>query len=271
MAKNVLITGCSSGIGRALCQQFLARGFVVFASARDTQDLASLQHENLHTFTLDVNQDAHIEAVTSAIKQRFGRLDYLINNAGFAKMGPIIDLTRADFNQQFATNVISPAMLTKACVPLLLKSKQPVLVNIGSVSGILTTPFSGAYCASKAALHALNDALRLELSTLGIKVICVQPGGIESNFAKNSLAQIGAWIDNSVYFSHFKQRILARAKASQDNPTSNTEFSEKLVIALISDPDAIIRLGNGSKLLPFIGKWFPTWLSDKILAKRFFS
>ncbi len=270
MLKNVLITGCSSGIGRALCEQFLARGFMVFASARNPSDLDTLTHENLHKFALDVNEDAQVDALINEIGSHFNQLDYLVNNAGFAKMGPIVDLSREDFNQQFATNVTSPAMLTKACLPLLLKADKPKVVNIGSVSGILTTPFSGAYCASKAALHAINDALRLELGTLGVQVVCVQPGGIESNFAKNSLAQIGTWIDKSTYFSHLKQRIIDRAQASQDNPTSNQEFAEKLVIALISDPPAVIRLGNGSKLLPFIAKWLPTTLSDRILSKRFF-
>lgn len=269
MAKYVFITGCSSGIGMALCKQFLERGFTVLASARNIKDLDELQHENLHKYCLDVNDDEQTKQRISEIEKDFGRLDFLINNAGFAKMGPIIELSREDYEKQFATNVISPAILTKALVPLLVKAKRPRVVNIGSVSGLLTTPFSGAYCASKAAIHSINDALRMELAPLGIRVICVQPGGIESNFGKNSTNNIGDWIENSEFYSSLKEKIIERAQASQDKPTSNKEFAEKLVVALMSDPASTIRLGKGSMILPFLAKWLPSDLTDRILSKRF--
>lgn len=269
MAKQVLITGCSSGIGMALCKQFLERGFEVLATARNLESLNSLNHKNLYKYQLDVNNDEQVQALFSQVEEKFGKLKLLINNAGFAKMGPIIELSRQDYEQQFATNVISPAIITKAFVPLLMKSKRPRVVNIGSVSGVLTTPFSGAYCASKAALHSINDALRMELAPLGIRVICVQPGGIESDFGKNAKDNIGNWIDQSSYYLSLKEKIIERAQASQDNPTSTAEFAEKLVVALMSDPSDNIRLGKGSFLLPFIAKWLPSSLTDQILSKRF--
>lgn len=269
MAKQVLITGCSSGIGMALCKQFLERGFEVLATARNLESLAGLEHENLYKYPLDVNNDEQIHELVAQVQQKFGKLKLLINNAGFAKMGPIIELSREDYEQQFATNVVSPAVLTKAFVPLLIKAKRPRVVNIGSVSGVLTTPFSGAYCASKAALHAINDALRMELAPLGIRVICVQPGGIESDFGKNSKDNIGDWIEHSIYYASLKEKIIERAQASQDNPTSTKEFAQKLVVALMSDPADTIRLGKGSFLFPFIAKWLPSSLTDQILSKRF--
>lgn len=268
--KTVLITGCSSGIGRALCYTFLAQEFKVYASARNLSSLDDLSdHPNLTRLCLDVNNASSIHDAVARVKQECTKLDILVNNAGFAAMGPLLDMPMTDLRAQFETNVFAPLEMTKACLALLMNSANAQVVNIGSVSGITTTPFSGAYCATKAALHSLSDAHRMELAPLGIKVITVQPGAIESKFGDNSLTGVLKRISDHSLYAPLKDAIKARASASQDNPTSAAEFSEILVKQLSKNPKAVIRIGNGSFVLPFLQRWLPTAVLDKILSKKF--
>jgi NAD(P)-dependent dehydrogenase (short-subunit alcohol dehydrogenase family) len=277
--KTVLITGCSSGIGRALCEQYLAKDFHVYASARNIHSLNDLaENSNLTKLTLDVNNQSSIHDAIAHIKQDHDSLDVLINNAGYAAMGPLADMPIEDLRAQFETNVFAPLELTKVCLPLLmarkdrtkgdLKSKAQV-VNIGSVSGITTTPFSGAYCATKAALHSLSDAQRMELAPFGIDVITVQPGAIESKFGDNSLNNVLQRITPKSLYAPLKDAIEARATASQDNPTPAAEFAKSLVEQLLNNPKVVIRIGNGSFALPLLKRWLPTTILDKILSKKF--
>ena len=265
----VLITGCSSGIGRALCEEYLAQDFLVYASARNLRSLEDLpKNDKLIKLTLDVNNASSINNAIAHIKQDHDHLNVLINNAGYAAMGPLIDMPVEDLRAQFETNVFAPMELTKACLPLLMKSSAQV-VNIGSVSGITPTPFSGAYCATKAALHALSDAQRMELKPFGIDVITVQPGAIESKFGDNSLANVLQRITPESLYAPLKEAIKARATASQDNPTPAPEFAKILVAQLSNNPKAVIRIGNGSFGLPLLKRWLPESILDKILSKKF--
>jgi NAD(P)-dependent dehydrogenase (short-subunit alcohol dehydrogenase family) len=265
----VLITGCSSGIGRALCEEYLAQDFLVYASARNLRSLEDLpKNDKLIKLTLDVNNASSINNAIAHIKQDHDHLNVLINNAGYAAMGPLIDMPVEDLRAQFETNVFAPMELTKACLPLLMKSSAQV-VNIGSVSGITPTPFSGAYCATKAALHALSDAQRMELKPFGIDVITVQPGAIESKFGDNSLANVLQRITPESLYAPLKEAIKARATASQDNPTPASEFAKILVAQLSNNPKAVIRIGNGSFGLPLLKRWLPESILDKILSKKF--
>jgi len=267
--RTVLITGCSSGIGRALAEEFLRHGFHVYAAARNTDALSSLTDEHLTVVKMDVNNHDDINAAVEQIQQQHGQLDCLVNNAGYAAMGPVIELSDGALKQQFNTNVFAPMALTRAMLPLLRTSGNAQVVNIGSVSGILTTPFSGAYCATKAALHSLSDALRMELAPFAIKVITVQPGAIESKFGDNSLANLGDLIDDTSIYAPLRSAIESRATASQDNPTPATEFSKSLMAQLLSQPNAVIRIGNGSRALPWMRRWLPIEWLDKILSKKF--
>ncbi|CCK77044.1 MAG: SDR family oxidoreductase [Oleispira antarctica] len=282
--KTVLITGCSSGIGRALCEKYLTKGFHVYASARNIRSLNDLdEHSNLTKLTLDVNSQSSIHNAIAHIKQDNNYLDVLINNAGYAAMGPLADMPLEDLRAQFETNVFAPMELTKACLPFLMAKKELAkkettknaqqhnaqVVNIGSVSGITTTPFSGAYCATKAALHSLSDAQRMELAPFGIDVITVQPGAIESKFGDNSLNNVLARITPQSLYAPLKEAIQARATASQDNPTPAAEFADTLVEQLLNNPKAVIRIGNGSFGLPLLKRWLPVAILDKILSKKF--
>jgi short-subunit dehydrogenase len=184
---RVLITGCSSGIGRALADAFKAVGHDVWACARKPEDVARLATAGFNAVLLDVNDPQALTHLAGQLEHAGGGLDVLINNAGYGAMGPLLDGGVEGIQQQFETNVFSIVGVTRALFPALCRN-QGLVVNIGSVSGVLVTPFAGAYCASKAAVHALSDALRMELAPFAIGVLEVQPGAIDTSFAKNASA-----------------------------------------------------------------------------------
>ncbi|MEN5108745.1 SDR family oxidoreductase [Pseudomonas sp. TWI672] len=266
---TVLITGCSSGIGRALAEAFRDAGHDVWATARKAEDVEHLAGSGFTARQLDVNDAEGLKHLAEELEARHGRLDILVNNAGYGAMGPMLDGGVDALRQQFETNVFAVIGVTGALFPLLRRARG-LVVNIGSVSGVLVTPFAGAYCASKAAVHALSDALRLELAPFGIQVMEVQPGAIASQFASNAQRQADQVVAAQSPWWPLREHIQARARASQDRPTSAAQFAQGLLAATRKSPvPAVVRLGNGSTALPLLARWLPRRLLDWVLRKRF--
>ncbi|QJP07991.1 SDR family oxidoreductase [Pseudomonas multiresinivorans] len=264
-----LITGCSSGIGRALADAFQTAGYQVWATARRDEDVAALGQAGFRGVLLDVNDEPAVERLAEQILREVGGLDVLINNAGYGAMGPLLDGGSQAIRKQFETNVFAVVGVTRALFPA-LRARRGLVVNIGSVSGVLVTPFAGAYCASKAAVHALNDALRLELAPFGIEVMEVQPGAIASNFGANASREMAAVVSEESAWWPLRQFIQARAAASQDKPTPAADFARELLAAAQRSPrPRLVRIGNGSRALPLLSRWVPNGLLDKVLKKRF--
>lgn len=265
----VLITGCSSGIGRSLAQTYKQAGYEVWATARKPAEVAQLRAEGFVAVQLDVNDRLEVDQLSARIKQNGKGLDILINNAGYGAMGPVLDAGVEGIKLQFETNVFSVVGITQALFEP-LRSNRGLVVNIGSVSGVLVTPFAGAYCASKAAVHALSDALRMELAPFGIRVMEVQPGAIDTRFAKNASAQVEHLIAEDSPWWPMREGIRARAHASQDNPTPVSELTDAVFQATQkTKPPALLRHGNGSHALPLLASLVPRALLQKILMKRF--
>ena len=266
---SVLITGCSSGIGRALADAFKAGGYAVWATARKENDLTALEQAGFNAVQLDVNDGQALQQLSARLSEEIGGLDVLINNAGYGAMGPLRDGGVEAMQRQFETNVFSIVGVTRAFFPLLRRSRG-LVVNIGSVSSVLVTPFAGAYCASKAAVHALSDALRMELAPFSIEVMEVQPGAIASSFGANASQQAEALIREDSPWWPLREGIRARANASQDNPTPTSEFAAQLLAAVQRDKrPRLLRLGNGSRALPLLAALLPGALLDRVLSKRF--
>ena len=262
---NVLITGCSSGIGRALADAFKATGHTVWASARRPEDVAALAAAGFNAIELDVNDSAALRRLA----EQLGELDVLVNNAGYGAMGPLLDGGTDAMQRQFETNVFSIVGVTQALFPALRRSKG-LVVNIGSVSGVLVTPFAGAYCASKAAVHALSDALRMELAPFGVRVMEVQPGAINTHFAKNAGAQAELLINEQSPWWPLRDGIRARSQASQDKPTPANVFAADVLKAVQQpQPPRLLRSGNGSRALPLMAALLPKGLLEKVSKKRF--
>ena len=267
--RSVLITGCSSGIGRALADEFQAAGYQVWATARREDDLARLQQAGFNAVRLDVDDSASINSLANLLQERLGGLDVLINNAGYGAMGPLLDGGATAMRRQFETNVFALVAITRALFPL-LRRNEGLVVNIGSVSALLVTPFAGAYCASKAAVHALSDALRLELAPFSIGVMEVQPGAIESAFGTQASRQAEQLISEQSPWWPAREGIRARAMASQDNPTPASHVARNVLAAVASRKrPRILRVGNGSLALPLLARLLPGALLDKVLRRRF--
>jgi NAD(P)-dependent dehydrogenase (short-subunit alcohol dehydrogenase family) len=266
----VLITGCSSGIGRSLCWEFHRRGFQVIATARQPAAIADLEAAGMLTLALDVTHTDTVQQVVKAAHEHTGRLDILINNAGYGLFGPLMDVSQEAIMQQFATNVFAPLQLIQTVAPIMKAQGSGLILNIGSISGILTTPFAGAYGAAKAALHHLSDALRVELAPFGIRVVTVYPGAIASQFGSNAQTTPLADPNSDSWYRAIADQVQSRATLSQQNATPAEVFAQQLVDQiLVSSPPAEIRLGKKSFQLPFLKRWLPTKWLDRLLAKRF--
>lgn len=267
-ARTVFITGCSSGIGAALAEEFHRRGHVVYATARRLDSLAPLAAQGLRTLALDVNDDASIAAALAEVAREAGKIDVLVNNAGYGQFGAMIDLDRDTMRRQLETNVISPVAVTRAALALLRQAGDARVVNIGSISGIVTTPFAGIYCASKAALHSISDALRMELAPFGVHVVTVQPGGIASKFGANGEA--GVSLPAGSLYAPIDRYIKGRAKASQKNATPAEEFSRAVVDGVLrAAPPAELRLGNNADKMFYSKRLLPTLKLDKKFIEAF--
>ena len=269
MDKNsvVLISGCSSGIGLSLSREFASRGCMVFATARKPEVIEHLKNEKINTLALDVTDQKSIDVCVSAVLNKAGRIDVLVNNAGYALIGPMIDLSIDDLRREFETNVIGLVALTKAVAPQMIERKSGLIVNIASVSGVCATPFAGAYCATKAAVNLLSVSMRIELAPFGISVVTVQPGAIQSKFGEAAASSIKLRED-SVY-APVAEYIQERAMSSQKNPTTAEEFSRKLVDSLVLKTiPKVIRLGRQSTQLPLVAA-LPADQFDHLMSKTF--
>jgi short-subunit dehydrogenase len=265
--STVLISGCSSGIGLALARELASRGCKVFATARKPEAIEHLKKEGMEITALDVTDQKSIDGCVAEVIAKAGKIDALINSAGYALIGPVIDLSIEDLRQQFETNVIGLAALTKAVAPHMIARRSGLIVNISSVSGICATPFAGAYCATKAAVILLSDSLRVELAPFGIAVVTVQPGAIKSDFGAAAAKHIK--LDDRSAYAPLAGDIKARAYTSQENPTSAEEFSRSLVDKLSRKKvPKIIRLGRESIRLPLLKK-LPVNVVDYIVTKTF--
>jgi NAD(P)-dependent dehydrogenase (short-subunit alcohol dehydrogenase family) len=269
MPKVILITGCSTGIGAALAEQCHQAGHTVLATARNINNLQHL-HPAIQKFALDVTSASSIAQCMQEIRSKVQHIDVLINNAGYGAMGPLLEMPAADVQRQFATNTFAPLHMLQACFDLLQHSTHPRIVNIGSVSGITATPFSGVYCASKAALHTLDDVLRMELFPFGMQVITVQPGAIGSAFGDNAEAQLNKVLPQNSRYAAIKDSIFKRARASQQNPTPAADFAAQILTKILAaECPSLIRAGNGSSTLPLLKRLLPDSLLSKILRQQF--
>lgn len=264
----VLITGCGSGIGKALAQAFRREGFTVCATARRIDTMKDLAQDGIQTLALDVTQADDIQRVQATLKAKGQQVGALVNNAGYGAMGPLLDVPPEEWQRQFDVNVFAPMSLTRAVLPGMIERQRGTVVNISSVSGVMPTPFAGAYCASKAALNAASDALRMELRPLGIDVVIVQPGGIRSSFGDRAAGQVNLATDSP--YQAIRTGVMARANESQADATPAEVFASDLVQQLKrGHPPAVIRIGKKSSLLPMLKQWLPTGLLDSVLSKRF--
>lgn len=223
MDKAILITGCSSGIGLCLARALHRDGFRVFATARQSEDVALLQAEGFDALQLDLTDSDNIQAVVrQVLHDTDNKLYALINNGAYGQTGAVEDLSRDTLRAQFECNVFGTQELTNAVLPAMRIEGIGRIIHISSVLGLVCMPMRGAYSASKFALEALGDNLRLEVAGSGIQVSLVEPGPVATRFRDNSLTAFRANIDtaNSVHAARYADEI-----ARLTNPGPNSRFT----------------------------------------------
>jgi NAD(P)-dependent dehydrogenase (short-subunit alcohol dehydrogenase family) len=267
--RVAFITGCSSGIGRALAEEFLRTGHRVIATARQPDSLTDLQGPDVLIEQLDVTIGPSIRRAVDTALQWAGRIDILVNNAGYGLMGPTAELDPDDLRVQLETNVVGPMALIREVVPGMAEQGWGRIVNVGSVVGVTALPFSGAYCASKAALHFLSDTLRMEVAPFGIHVMVVQPGGIRSRFGDHAAHGLERYHSEDSLYKPVAKAIDARATASQLDASPPDQLARRVVNATLDErPPTVVRHGRNSLLLTSL-RHLPTRTRDRFLCQRF--
>ena len=186
MQKVILITGCSSGIGLVAAHDLLARGYRVLAACRRAEDVARMNALGFVGVQLDLDDAASVDAAADRVLELCeGCLHGLFNNGGFGQYGPLSSISRQQLEKQFSTNLFGTHQLTLRLLPALQASGDGRIVNTSSVLGLISTPGRGAYAASKWALEAWSDALRLEVRASGVRVSLIEPGPIQTRFTDN--------------------------------------------------------------------------------------
>lgn len=197
VSKAVLITGCSTGIGRATALRLAKAGHTVYATARRVDSIADLRASGAHTLALDVTDEASMAAAVQQVTEEQGAVGVLINNAGYSQSGAIETLSMDDLRRQFETNVFGLVRMCQLVLPGMRRQGWGRIVNISSMGANFTFPGGGAYHASKYAVEAISDALRFEVKGFGVGVTVVQPGLIRTEFA--ATAQTGLATDDGPY------------------------------------------------------------------------
>lgn len=262
--KSVIITGCSTGLGLNMAKEFLKKGYRVYATSRDINSLTELKELGAETFQVDLESNKDIDSFVEKIDS----VDMVINNAGYAQVGPLLQLSDKCIKDQFQINLFAPLYLIKRLVPKLLKRKRPVVINIGSISGVMATPFAGAYCSSKAGINIYTDVLRMELSPLGIRVVKVLPGIFKSSFGDNAESHIAN--DSCYYYKNLSSTLLKRAQASQKFSSKNEVVAKKIVSRINRRfVPSTLFVAKGAILGYFTGNYIPNLIKDFIFKKNF--
>jgi NAD(P)-dependent dehydrogenase (short-subunit alcohol dehydrogenase family) len=229
--KSILITGCSSGIGLCAAETLKARGWRVFATARKPEDIARLKDEvGVESLYLDYAEpDSIAEAAEHVLKATNGELDALFNNGGYGQPGALEDIRRDVLRAQFEVNVFGWHDLTARVIPAMRKREQGRIVFCSSVLGLIGAPYRGAYCASKFAVEALGDTLRMELAGSGIYVVLIEPGPIATRFVERAIEAYRRNVDLEA--SHHRETYKARIARMEEGGKQTYKLGPEAVVA----------------------------------------
>jgi NAD(P)-dependent dehydrogenase (short-subunit alcohol dehydrogenase family) len=220
-SKAVLITGCSSGIGRATAEHLASRGWKVYATARRPESISDLKDRGCETLALDVTDDASMQAAVNAVEDAEGAVGVLVNNAGYSQSGAVEDVPMDQVRRQFETNVFGLARMCQLVLPGMRRQRWGKIVNVSSMGGRLTFPGGGYYHATKHAVEAISDALRYEVAGFGVDVVVIEPGLIRTSFGDAAVAATEQAVSGSGPYAEFNAAVLAATKgAYEEGPLS---------------------------------------------------
>jgi short-subunit dehydrogenase len=268
----VLITGASSGIGRALAYSLSSKGFKVYGTSRK----AALEFENdvattyeaggfFKMLQLDVCCEESVRNTINYIKDREGRIDILINNAGFGIAGSVEDTSPLEALSQMDTNFFGTHRMCRGVLPIMRGQGKGLIINISSVAGLISIPYQSMYSASKYAIEALTEAMRLELKPFGIKVSMVEPGDTKTNFTDKRIYSKDS--ANSVYKDYFKKSISTMEKDERNGPGPQKIVDAVIKIINSKNPPIRVIPGLSYKVITLLKKLLPSRLVEFVLGK----
>jgi NAD(P)-dependent dehydrogenase (short-subunit alcohol dehydrogenase family) len=220
VSKAVLITGCSTGIGRATAQHLAQRGHTVYATARRPESIADLAEQGCNTLALDVTDEASMQAAVAHVEEKEGAVGVLVNNAGYSQSGAVESVKLDDVRAQFETNVYGLLRMCQLVLPKMREQHYGRIVNVSSMGGRLVFPGGGIYHAAKHAVEALSDALRFEVRGFGVDVVIIEPGLIKTHFAEAASSAIASGTDDNGPYSEFNAAVDKLTVDAYEGPMS---------------------------------------------------
>jgi NAD(P)-dependent dehydrogenase (short-subunit alcohol dehydrogenase family) len=208
-SRAVLVTGCSSGIGRATAARLAAAGWTVYATARRPQTLSELAAQGCRTLALDVTDEASMAEAVAAVEAREGAVGVLVNNAGYSQSGAVETVPMERVRAQFETNVFGLVRMCQLVLPGMRRQGWGKIVNVSSMGGRFTFPGGGRYHATKHAVEAISDALRFEVRGFGVDVIVIEPGLIRTGFSETAVGEIAAGTPANGPYADFNRHVAA--------------------------------------------------------------
>jgi short-subunit dehydrogenase len=255
--KVAIVTGSSSGIGFETSLLLARNGFFTYLTMRNLDKAKTIsnikQKEklSLEILQLDVTDDKSVKEAINKIKNEQGRIDVLVNNAGYALVGPFEEISIKEFKEQFETNVFGVIRVTQTVLPIMRRQKGGIIVNISSIAGKIGFPLTSAYVSSKFALEGLSESMAYELEQFGIKIIVIEPGVIKTNFDKNLKIGKSVLIDSSPYIEMTQKRI-SRFKPRFKDGLHPLEVAKVILKAITSDNHSELRYLVGSDAFKLI-------------------
>jgi NAD(P)-dependent dehydrogenase (short-subunit alcohol dehydrogenase family) len=216
-SKAVLITGCSTGIGRATAERLADRGWPVYATARRTESVTDLAQRGCKTLPLDVTDEASMRSAVEAVTEAEGAVGVLVNNAGYSQSGALETVPLDDVRRQFETNVFGLLRMCQLVLPGMRSQRWGRIVNVSSMGGKLTFPGGGAYHATKHAVEALSDALRFEVRGFGIDVAVIEPGLIKTQFGEAAVGSMESVSEDGPY-GEFNRAVAEQTAGAYTGP-----------------------------------------------------
>jgi short-subunit dehydrogenase len=270
----VLITGASSGIGKTIAEKLARLGYKVYGTSRKQQPLDGKNTAGnngpgfFRLIQLDVCSEASVKNAVEYVLEKEGTIDVLINNAGFGIAGSVEDTSTEEAQKQFDTNFFGVHRMLRHVLPVMRKNQKGIIINISSVAGVFSIPFQSMYSASKYALEAMSEALRVEVKPFGIKVVLVEPGDTRTEFT--SKRQIVAAADEySVYKESFTRSLNTMVKDETNGP--EPDVVAKVVIKVLNRKNAPIRVAVGAsyKALVILKRFVPARFAEYIIGKLY--
>jgi NAD(P)-dependent dehydrogenase (short-subunit alcohol dehydrogenase family) len=272
-SRAVLITGCSTGIGRATAQRLAAAGHTVYATARREESVADLRDAGCRTLALDVTDESSMQAAVDRVVSEHGAVGALVNNAGYSQSGAVETVAPEALRRQFETNVFGLVRMCQLVLPGMREQRSGRIVNMSSMGGNFTFPGGGVYHATKYAVEALSDALRFEVQGFGVRVVVIQPGLIRTEFASTAA---GAIDEDDGPYGEFNAAVARSTTAVyQKGPLARLggepdDVARTIERALTEErPRIRYRVTPSAHLLIGTRRVLPDSLWDRVMAMQF--